>query len=152
MTTKEMLRSPAVEDYSKAIFSLQSPGDQPVATNALAERLGITPGSVSAMLGKLDTLGLITHMTYEASMQAFEPGARLLMVTKGVTLSKRGKHPFGAERVVDLLGATREGRDLLARETLDLEVDAVGIHLELVPRLAQLVAEFALVDQVAGGA
>ena len=64
MATKEMLRSPAVEDYSKAIFSLQSRSDEPVSTNALAERLGITPGSVSAMLKKLDELGLITHVPY----------------------------------------------------------------------------------------
>jgi hypothetical protein len=53
-------------------------------------------------------LGLITHMTYEASMQAFEPGARLLMVTKGVTLSKRGKHPFGAERVLKVLEGAKD--------------------------------------------
>lgn len=64
MATKEMLRSPAVEDYTKAIFSLESRGDEPVSTNALAERLGITPGSVSAMLKKLDDLGLTTHVPY----------------------------------------------------------------------------------------
>jgi DtxR family Mn-dependent transcriptional regulator len=57
-------RSTAVEDYSKAIFSLQARSDEPVSTNALAERLGITPGSVSAMLKKLDELGLITHVPY----------------------------------------------------------------------------------------
>ncbi len=59
-----MLRSPAVEDYSKAIFALQSRSDEPVSTTALAERLGITPGSVSAMLKKLDDLGLTTHVPY----------------------------------------------------------------------------------------
>jgi DtxR family Mn-dependent transcriptional regulator len=64
MSTKESLRSPAVEDYSKAIFSLQSRSAEPVSTNALAERLGITPGSVSAMLKKLEELGLITHVPY----------------------------------------------------------------------------------------
>lgn len=64
MAAKESLRSAAVEDYSKAIFSLQSRGSQAVSTNALAERLGITPGSVSAMLHKLDELGLIRHVPY----------------------------------------------------------------------------------------
>ncbi|TMM18924.1 MAG: metal-dependent transcriptional regulator [Actinobacteria bacterium] len=64
MTAKESLRSPAVEDYAKAIFSLQARAATPVSTNALAERLGITPGSVSAMLRKLDELGLITHIPY----------------------------------------------------------------------------------------
>ncbi|HWX74046.1 MAG TPA: metal-dependent transcriptional regulator [Solirubrobacteraceae bacterium] len=64
MAAKDSLRSPAVEDYSKAIFSLETRGSEPVATNALADRLGITPGSVSAMLKKLDELGLITHVPY----------------------------------------------------------------------------------------
>ena len=64
MIGKESLRSPAVEDYAKAIFSLQARAATPVSTNALAERLGITPGSVSAMLRKLDELGLITHIPY----------------------------------------------------------------------------------------
>lgn len=64
MSTQETLRSPAIEDYSKAIFSLQSRSEEPVSTNALAERLGITPGSVSAMLKRLDELGLITHVPY----------------------------------------------------------------------------------------
>ena len=39
MASREMLRTPAVEDYAKAIFSLQSRGEQAVATTALAERL-----------------------------------------------------------------------------------------------------------------
>jgi DtxR family transcriptional regulator, Mn-dependent transcriptional regulator len=64
MAAKDWVRSPAVEDYSKAIFALQSRSSEPVATNALAERLGITPGSVSAMLKKLDDLGLTSHVPY----------------------------------------------------------------------------------------
>jgi DtxR family Mn-dependent transcriptional regulator len=64
VASKDLLRTPAVEDYAKAIFSLESRDDQPVSTNALAERLGITPGSVSAMLKRLDELGLITHLPY----------------------------------------------------------------------------------------
>jgi DtxR family transcriptional regulator, Mn-dependent transcriptional regulator len=64
MAVKENLRTPAVEDYSKAIFALESRTEEPVSTNALAERLGITPGSVSAMLKRLDELGLIAHVPY----------------------------------------------------------------------------------------
>ncbi len=48
-------------------------------------------------------LGLFTHLIYDASMQVFEPGATLLMVTKGVTESMRGNVPFGAERVMEVL-------------------------------------------------
>jgi DtxR family Mn-dependent transcriptional regulator len=64
MLAKESLRSPAVQDYSKAIFALQARSEEPVSTTALAERLGITAGSVSAMLKRLDELGLITHAPY----------------------------------------------------------------------------------------
>jgi serine phosphatase RsbU (regulator of sigma subunit) len=53
-------------------------------------------------------LGLFTHLTYEPSMQAFELGARLLVVTKGVTQSMRGRTEFGAERVIDALKNSRD--------------------------------------------
>jgi DtxR family Mn-dependent transcriptional regulator len=64
MASKDLLRTPAVEDYCKAVFALESRSKDPVSTNALAERLGITPGSVSAMLRRLDELGLIAHVPY----------------------------------------------------------------------------------------
>ncbi len=48
-------------------------------------------------------MGLFTHLTYEPSMQAFEPGARLLLVTKGIVETQRGKTNFGAERVQSVL-------------------------------------------------
>lgn len=64
MAVQDQVRTAAVEDYCKAIFTLQSRRAEPVSTNALAERLGITPGSVSAMLRKLGELGLIAHVPY----------------------------------------------------------------------------------------
>jgi DtxR family transcriptional regulator, Mn-dependent transcriptional regulator len=78
MGTQELQRSPAIEDYSKAIFSLQSRSEEPVSTNALAERLGITAGSVSAMLKKLDDLGLTTHVPYRG-VRLTEAGQRLAL-------------------------------------------------------------------------
>jgi DtxR family Mn-dependent transcriptional regulator len=78
MAAKENLRTPAVEDYSKAIFSLESRTDEPVSTNALAERLGITPGSVSAMLKRLDELELITHIPYRG-VRLTEAGRRIAL-------------------------------------------------------------------------
>ena len=57
--------SPAVEDYCKAIYALEERGEGcAVTTNALAERLGVTPASASAMVKKLDGLGLVTHVPY----------------------------------------------------------------------------------------
>jgi len=64
MSTAELVKTPAVEDYCKAIYTLESRENEPVSTNALAERLEITPGSVSAMLKKLGELGLIEHHPY----------------------------------------------------------------------------------------
>jgi DtxR family Mn-dependent transcriptional regulator len=78
MATKDHLRTPAVEDYSKAIFALESRGEEPVSTNALAERLGITPGSVSAMLRRLDELGLITHEPYRG-VRLTDDGRRIAL-------------------------------------------------------------------------
>jgi DtxR family Mn-dependent transcriptional regulator len=78
MAAKETLRSTAVEDYSKAIFALESRSDEPVSTTALAERLGITAGSVSAMLKKLDELGLTTHVPYRG-VRLTEDGRRLAL-------------------------------------------------------------------------
>ena len=58
------LRSSAVEDYAKAIYALQQRGDCPVSTNALAERLGVTPASASGMVKRLGELGLAAHQPY----------------------------------------------------------------------------------------
>ena len=65
MATQEPnFRSHAIEDYAKAIYVLETRGSEPVSTNALAERLGVTPGSVSAMVKKLDDADLVTHTPY----------------------------------------------------------------------------------------
>jgi serine phosphatase RsbU (regulator of sigma subunit) len=53
-------------------------------------------------------LGLFTHFSYDASMQAFEPGAMLLVVTKGVTESMGGKSPSDPERVVEVLRNSKD--------------------------------------------
>src|SRR3954465_12717664 len=63
-TQEPHLRSHAIEDYAKAIYVLETRGDEPVSTNALADRLGVTPGSVSARIKKLDAADLVTHTPY----------------------------------------------------------------------------------------
>ncbi len=57
--------SEAIEDYAKAIYSLAGRTGGAVSTNALAERLGVTPASVSAMVKKLDERGLVEHVPYK---------------------------------------------------------------------------------------
>jgi DtxR family transcriptional regulator, Mn-dependent transcriptional regulator len=56
--------SSAVEDYAKAIYALEQRGEGAVSTNALAARLGVTAASASAMVKRLDGLGLVTHVPY----------------------------------------------------------------------------------------
>jgi serine phosphatase RsbU (regulator of sigma subunit) len=48
-------------------------------------------------------LGLFTHVTYEPAVLAFEPQDKLLLVTKGVTESRRGAAEFGVKRIERLL-------------------------------------------------
>jgi len=55
----------AVEDYAKAIYALETREDAAVSNNALAERLGVTAASASAMVKKLAGLGLVRHEPYK---------------------------------------------------------------------------------------
>jgi DtxR family transcriptional regulator, Mn-dependent transcriptional regulator len=64
----------AIENYAKAIYALEQRSGGPVTTNALAERLSVTPASASSMAKKLARLGLVTHVPY-----------------KGVKLTERGR-------------------------------------------------------------
>jgi DtxR family transcriptional regulator, Mn-dependent transcriptional regulator len=57
-------RSSAIEDYAKAIYALEERGEATVSTNALAERLGVTPASASGMVKRLGELGLVEHRPY----------------------------------------------------------------------------------------
>lgn len=66
--------SEAMEDYAKAIYALARREDGAVTTNALAERLGVTAGSASAMIKKLAARGLVEHAPY-----------------RGVTLTREGE-------------------------------------------------------------
>jgi DtxR family transcriptional regulator, Mn-dependent transcriptional regulator len=54
----------AVEDYVKAIYSLQHGREEPVSTSALAERLGVTAGSATGMVKKLARMELVRHVPY----------------------------------------------------------------------------------------
>lgn len=73
--------SQTTEDYLKAIYSLGERTDDPVTTSRVSERLGLSASSVSGMLRKLATQGLIDHRPYG-----------------GITLTDSGRS--GALRVV----------------------------------------------------
>jgi len=71
--------SEAIQDYAKAIYALQRRADgHPVATTDLAERLRVTPASVSAMLKKLAERGLVEHVPYRGVLLT-EAGERVAL-------------------------------------------------------------------------
>jgi DtxR family Mn-dependent transcriptional regulator len=77
--TPDSARSSAIEDYAKSIYSLQArAGGEPVSTNALAERCGVTPASASAMVKKLAERGLAVHEPYHGVVLTDE-GMRLAL-------------------------------------------------------------------------
>lgn len=64
----QALNTEAVEDYAKALHALAQRCEGPVGTSALAERLGVSAGSVTSMLKKMNELGLVTHEPYRGAL------------------------------------------------------------------------------------
>jgi DtxR family Mn-dependent transcriptional regulator len=54
----------AIEDYAKAIHALAAREPGPVGTSALAGRLGVSPGTVTAMCKRMAELGLVDYEPY----------------------------------------------------------------------------------------
>jgi DtxR family Mn-dependent transcriptional regulator len=113
----------AVQDYAKAIWSLAQRTGEPVPTSALAERLGVSPASASAMTGRLEALGLVTREPYH-----------------GVELTSAG------ERVA--LEVVRHHRllELYLAEALDIPWDQVHQEAEVLehaisPELSERIAQ-----------
>ena len=63
-STATAQHSAAVQDYAKAIYSLENRADRPVTTSAVAERLGVSAASASAMVKRLADQELVTHEPY----------------------------------------------------------------------------------------
>lgn len=98
--------SSAVQDYAKAIYTLEASGGV-VSTTRLAERLNVRPASVSGMLHKLSALGLAEHEPY-----------------RGVRLTARGR--------AVALEVIRHHRllELFLVESLDMSWDEVHAEAE----------------------
>jgi DtxR family transcriptional regulator, Mn-dependent transcriptional regulator len=89
--------TPAVEDYLKAIYQLAQ-GDEPVGTSAIAERLGVAPGSVTGMLKRLGRQGLVEHERYQ--------GARLTDRGRREAIRMIRRHRVLELFLVEVLGYT----------------------------------------------
>jgi DtxR family Mn-dependent transcriptional regulator len=96
----------AIQDYLKEIYKLEGAGRR-ATTSALAEALEVSSPSVTAMLKKLATLGLVEHERYH-----------------GATLTDRG------ERVA--LEVIRHHRliEQYLVETLGIPIDAVHVEAD----------------------
>jgi DtxR family Mn-dependent transcriptional regulator len=87
--------SPKIEDYLKSVYLLQARHPQ-VSTTALAERLGVSAPSVSAMVRKLAHHGLLEHQPYK--------GVRLTARGEAVALKIIRAHRLWELYLVEELG------------------------------------------------
>ena len=85
----------AIQDYVKEIYKLETVGSR-VTTSALAERLGVSPPSATAMLKKLASLGLVKHERYR--------GARLTRKGEKVALEVIRHHRLLEQYLSQTLG------------------------------------------------
>ena len=83
------------ENYAKAIYQLQGP-DGTVGTGVIAERLGVTPASASAMLRKLADEGLLEYTPYH--------GARLSSTGEQLALEMIRHHRLIELFLAEVLG------------------------------------------------
>jgi DtxR family Mn-dependent transcriptional regulator len=88
--------STAVQDYAKAIWSIAQRGDEPVSTSAIADRLEVSPASASAMVKRLEALGLVTREPYH--------GVRLTASGQRVALEVLRHHRLLELYFVEALG------------------------------------------------
>ena len=85
--------SAPVEDYVKTIYSLTREDHHTASTSEIADRLGVTAGSVSTMVKRMDASGLAEHVPYR--------GVRLTPAGRQLALSVIRRH-----RLLELYLAT----------------------------------------------
>jgi DtxR family Mn-dependent transcriptional regulator len=85
--------SAPVEDYVKTIYSLTREEHHTASTSDIADRLGVTAGSVSTMVKRMDASGLAEHVPYR--------GVRLTPAGRQLALSVIRRH-----RLLELYLAT----------------------------------------------
>ena len=98
---KSSALSESLQDYLKEIYKLQEEHGR-AGTSAIAERMGVAPPSVTAVLKRLTALGLVQHERY-----------------RGAVLT-----PAGQKVAIELVRHHRLLEQYLA-QTLGIEIDAV---------------------------
>lgn len=87
----------SVEDYLKAIYRL-SPHGRPAATSEIAQRLELSPASVSGMVKRLSEQGLLEHIPYK--------GVQLTSEGRRAALRMLRRHRLIEAYLVAFLGYT----------------------------------------------
>ena len=114
--------SNAVQDYAKAIWTLAQRSTEPVSTSAIADRLEVSPASASAMVKRLEALGLATREPYH--------GVRLTPSGERVALEVVRHH-----RLLELYLA-----DALAMSWDRVHEEAEVLEHAISPELSELIA------------
>ncbi|MGH2862214.1 MAG: metal-dependent transcriptional regulator [Solirubrobacteraceae bacterium] len=117
---EDRVSSVPVEDYAKAIYSLTHGESEAASTSDLARRLQLTPGSVSTMLKRLDTAGLVEHVPYH--------GVKLTTAGERIALGVIRRHRLLELFLHETLGIPWEDVDRYA-ERLEHAVDADLIEI-----------------------
>jgi DtxR family Mn-dependent transcriptional regulator len=112
----------AVQDYAKAIYTLES-RDGAASTTELAALLEVRPASVSGMLRKLSQLGLVKHERYH--------GVRLTERGRRVALEVIRHHRLVELFLVESLGMTWD----------EVHAEAEVLEHALSEELEELIAE-----------
>ena len=107
--------SAAVEDYLRAVYKLEEAGRQ-VTTTGLAASMGVAPASVTAMVKKLDELGLVERHAYRDAKLTDE-GRRVAL---RVTRTHRLLEQYLAETLDIPLEAVHEEADRLEHTISEL--------------------------------
>ncbi len=116
----------SVEDYLKAIYSIAESGE-PAGTNEIAVRLELSPASVSGMVRRLASQGLLAYKRYR--------GVRLTAAGRRVALRTLRRHRVIESYLVQELGY---GWDGVHEEAERMEHSASD---ELVNRMASAIGE-----------
>src|SRR3954464_10713151 len=98
----------AVEDYAKAIYALETRCDGAVSTNAIAERLSVSAASASAMVKKLDGLGLVSHTPYHG-VQLTPAGLKVALRSEEHTSELQSHDNLVCRLLLDRKYGTRSG-------------------------------------------
>jgi DtxR family Mn-dependent transcriptional regulator len=115
----------SVQDYLKAVWKLGR--DEPASTSAIAEELGVSAASATAMLKRLDALGLVEHERYH--------GARLTPAGERIALEVVRHHRLLELYLMEHLGlgwdevhAEAERLEHHLSEELEARIDAALGH------------------------